>query len=354
MGKGAKAPPARDYGKEMTDSLNAQIRLAPDLYNAESQYRPLYTALDMQSLDTQLNGQKAGVGTRTVSKDGWTNARGEFVAGGKPATIPLTAEEMSQANGLNFIQRQKFLTGLVKRNEWKAGKKDVAENYDIPASRGLIDIYSNDIAPAYSRMENTARAASVAGDMDVMSRYGQQASDLIRRTSGNEGLLKTLNAQAQSELDAGASLDPSLRREVQQSIRAGQAARGFGMGVNDLASESYMTAMQAEQLRRARQGFGMQMVGMNQATGGDPFMALLGRQSSMPGAQAFGGNAQATSKGIGNVLFNPESQYAADINNQSYQARAAASAGNAANSSAMMGAGIGAVGALGGAAIIAF
>ena len=254
--------------------------------------------------------------------------------------------------GMSFLQRQKFMGQLITRNSWKAGKGNVTENYDIPASRGLIDIYSNDIAPAYSRMENTARAASVAGDMDVMSRYGQQASDLIRRTSGNEGLLKTLNAQAQSELDAGATLDPSLRREVQQSIRAGQAARGFGMGVNDMAAESYMTAMQAEQLRRARQGFGMQMVGMNQATGGDPFMALLGRQSSLPGAQAFGGNAQATSRGIGNVLFNPESQYAADINNQSYQQAAAMSAGNAANKSAMMGAGIGAAGAIGAGLIV--
>ena len=352
MGKGAKAPPARDYGKEMTDSLQAQIRLAPELYDAESKYRPLYSALDMQSLDTQLNGQKASVGTRTVSKDGWTNGSGQFVAGERPANTPITELEKSQMGGMRFHEKRKFMNGLIARNSWTAGKGNVTENYDIPASRGLIDVYSNDIAPAYSRMENTARAASVAGDMDVMSRYGQQASDLIRRTSGNEGLLKTLNAQAQSELDAGATLDPSLRREVQQSIRAGQAARGFGMGVNDMAAESYMTAMQAEQLRRARQGFGMQMVGLNQATGGDPFMALLGRQSSLPGAQAFGGNAQATSKGIGNVLFNPESQYSADINNQSYQAQAAASAGNAANKSAMMGAGIGAAGAIGAGLIV--
>ena len=349
MGKGAKAPPARDYSKEMTDSLQAQIRLAPELYAAESTYRPLYSALDMQSLDTQLNGQKASVGTRTVKKQGWRNSQtGEFITGNKPDRAyfdkGLAAAGRAASVGLWNKRRPK--------DPWESATQDVTEQYDIPAARGLIDIYSNDIAPAYSRMENTARAASVAGDMDVMSRYGQQASDLIRRTSGNEGLLKTLNAQAQSELDAGATLDPSLRREVQQSIRAGQAARGFGMGVNDMAAESYMTAMQAEQLRRARQGFGMQMVGMNQATGGDPFMALLGRQSSLPGAQAFGGNAQATSKGIGNVLFNPESQYAADINNQSYQQAAAMSAGNAANKSAMMGAGIGAAGAIGAGLIV--
>ena len=352
MGGSSKAPPARDYGKEMTDSLQAQVRLAPELYDAESKYRPLYSALDMQSLDAQLNGTAASTGTRNTTKQvaGFRNSRtGEWVEGSSAPSRAATR----QLKGYNHAGQPIY---DYSNDAWKASSisREGTETYNIPGQRGLIDVYSNDIAPAYSRMENTARAASVAGDMDVMSRYGQQASDLIRRTSGNEGLLKTLNAQAQSELDAGATLDPSLRREVQQSIRAGQAARGFGMGVNDMAAESYMTAMQAEQLRRARQGFGMQMVGMNQATGGDPFMALLGRQSSIPGAQAFGGNAQATSKGIGNVLFNPESQYSADINNQSYQAQAAASAGNAANKSAMMGAGIGAAGAIGGAVIVAF
>lgn len=350
MGKGGSAPPARDYSKEMTDTMQAQIRLAPELYDAESKYRPLYSALDMQSLNDSLNGTVASTGTRKTTKQvsGWRNSRtGEWVEGDTPPPfVPLTGRTDVTARAINSANNKAWQRSSITR--------DGTETYNIPGQRGLIDIYSNDIAPAYSKMENTARAASVAGDMDVMSRYGQQASDLIRRTSGNEGLLKTLNAQAQSELDAGATLDPSLRREVQQSIRAGQAARGFGMGVNDMAAESYMTAMQAEQLRRARQGFGMQMVGVNQVTGGDPFMALLGRQSSLPGAQAFGGNAQATSKSIGNVLFNPESQYAADINNQSYQAQAAASAGKAANNSAMMGAGIGAGGAIIGAGIIAF
>ena len=34
MGTKIKAPPARDYGKETRDTLQAQIDLAPDLYAA--------------------------------------------------------------------------------------------------------------------------------------------------------------------------------------------------------------------------------------------------------------------------------------------------------------------------------
>lgn len=42
-----KMPEQRSYASEMSDTLAAQIKLAPDLYAAESQYRPQYAQLDM-------------------------------------------------------------------------------------------------------------------------------------------------------------------------------------------------------------------------------------------------------------------------------------------------------------------
>lgn len=341
MGGSSKAPAPRDYSKEMTDSLQSQVRLAPELYQAEQQYRPLYTALDMQSLDETINGREASQAFRTVKEKGYRN-----VYTGEWSPTPGSTSSPGGANNASYLART---FGKRRPSHWAPAEREVQQEYTVPGHRGMVDIYENDIAPAYSRMENTAREASVAGDMAIIDQYGGRVGAAVRNASGNTNLLNSLNAQAQSELDAGATLDPSLRREVQQAIRSGQAARGFGYGRNDLASESYMTAMQAEQLRRARQQFGIQMVGVNQATSGDPFMALLGRQSTTQSANAFGGNAQATSKSIGSVLFNPESQYNSDLNNQAYQAAAANSAGNAANKSAMIGAGIGGVALIGAA-----
>lgn len=246
MGKGSSAPAPVSYAQQMSDSLETQVKLAPDLYKAQAEYQPKYAALDMQTL--------------------------------------------------------------------------------------------RDAVPEYGKIDAAARDASTATDIALIDKYGQRVSDSLRHTSGNEELLKTLNAQALDEVNAGATLDPSLRREVQQSVRAGQAARGFGYGRNDLASEAYLTAMQAEQLRRTRQQFGIQMVGVNQATGGDPFMALLGRQST-PNIQ----------QPQGATLFSPESQMNADLNNQAYQAKLSTNAANSANKSALIGAGIGGVALIGAA-----
>ena len=49
-----EAPPARDYGKEMSDTLESQINLAPDLYASEEKYRPQYANLERRIQLEQL------------------------------------------------------------------------------------------------------------------------------------------------------------------------------------------------------------------------------------------------------------------------------------------------------------
>lgn len=217
--------------------------------------------------------------------------------------------------------------------------------------RSLLDLYENELQPSLSRLEASDRDSRIAGEMGVMKRYAGGVTDTLREATGNKALLDELNSQALTELQSGASLDPSLRREIQQSIRGGQAARGMGYGMRDLADEATMTALQAEQLRRNRQGFAQSMVGMNQATGGDPFMAILGRPSQVFGAtQNVGNTAFGMSQSMGPKLFNPESQYSADIYNQNYQGQLAARTATASNKSAITGAAIGAIGSVAGGA----
>jgi hypothetical protein len=334
MGK-SKAPPPRDYYGETADTLNAQVNLAPKLYDVESQFSPLYTQLDLKNLDTMLTGTPASTTTQNVTADraGWYDASGKLVS-----------ENQKQFNGMGLNGRA--TVEIPDGYRWlNKGAVIGTRQVNAPAQRGMLDIYEQTLMPAYDRMTSNSQRAQLEGDMRAMQTYGPLVGQAMRQTQGNEELMAELNRQALSELQAGASLDPSLRREVQQNIRAGQAARGFGYGLNDLASEASLTAMQAEQLRRNRQGFAMGLAGLNQQVSGDPFMAVLGRPvASTALGQNSGQFATSMAKNLGPTIFNPESQYSADINNQAYQAQASINAAKAAGQGQMIGAGIGAVG----------
>jgi hypothetical protein len=95
-------------------------------------------------------------------------------------------------------------------------------------------------------------------------------------------------------------------------------------------------------LQQQRQQQALQGIAAQQGVYGDVFQQVLGRPS-----QAFGmtqgafGQAQGLSPG---QLFNPESQYAADIYGGNVQQQLAARTASAANQTALIGAGIGAVG----------
>jgi hypothetical protein len=49
-----EAPPPRDYGQETADTLESQIRLAPDLYASEERFRPQYANLERRIQLEQL------------------------------------------------------------------------------------------------------------------------------------------------------------------------------------------------------------------------------------------------------------------------------------------------------------
>jgi hypothetical protein len=146
------------------------------------------------------------------------------------------------------------------------------------------------------------------------------------------------------ELQAGASLDPSLANEVEQGVRAGQAARRFGFGAPDAVAEAFARGQRGVDLRNQRRQFAGNVVGINQATGGDPLMAILGRPSQTLG---MGQNIVGQGAGVmSGAQFNPESGYAADVFNTNYNAEAAANVSEANNLYGLLGAGIGAGGGI--------
>ena len=57
-----EAPPAPNYGQVTRDTLQAQVDVAPQQYQAESTYQPQYANLDLSTMNTLLNGGSGGPG----------------------------------------------------------------------------------------------------------------------------------------------------------------------------------------------------------------------------------------------------------------------------------------------------
>jgi hypothetical protein len=205
--------------------------------------------------------------------------------------------------------------------------------------------------PSFNRISATANRAQRESDIGDVEALGTRATEAWKQANPDQAqLMDMLNQQAQSELGSGAALDPALARQMSQSVRAGQAARGMGTGAADADVEGLVAGQGAEALRRARQGFAMDVVRANQATATDPFQAILGRPAQSWGAaQNALQQAGGASKLAGGASFDPWSAYASDLYNTNFNAEAAANIASGNAKTALAAAGIGAAGSAAGA-----
>lgn len=207
---------------------------------------------------------------------------------------------------------------------------------------GLLSTYENDVMPTFSRAANAERDARIAGEMQSIAQYAPGVTQTLREASGTAPLVAELNKQALADLQSGAGMSPSLANEVTQGVRAAQAARGFGFGTPDVLTEAYARGDRGRQLQNERRAFAGQVIGVDQATGGDPFLAILGRPSQN---MALGQNALAQGSAASpGQIFNPESGYAADLYNTNFNAKAAAKIAQGNADAAITAAGISAAG----------
>jgi len=203
--------------------------------------------------------------------------------------------------------------------------------------RGLLEMYSQYVNPAMSAMEQASDRSRRESDVADVEAYGGRATEaLLGSDPYKKKLSDELSRQAYEELQSGATLDPSLRREVQQGYRQAATARGMAYNPSSAAEESYFTGLQAEQLRRQRQAFAQNALSQRQQLTGDPFMQVLGRQGQAFGAgQGYGQQGMVMGQ-TAPRLFSPESQYAGDIAAGNYQGNLAARTASAQNKTALI------------------
>lgn len=332
--KGGSDPEPRDLYKETADELRAKVDLAPKILAAEQQYRPQYAALEMQQLEALLNGTQARSGVEDYQdiETGWRNKR----TGKWTKSLPNDP----YVNPDDFERASRSVTR--------------SRSVNMPAQRGLLSILEEDLMPASDRLTAGSLSRQRESEIADVERLGSRATAAYRAANPEQAALTAeLNRQAQEELEMGASLDPSLRRELAQSVRAGQAARGFGFGQNDLAEEALFTGTQAEQLRQSRKAFAMGVAGLNQATSMDPFLATLGRPGiNLAQSNQLLGGGHGIGRGAGPSLFGTSID-ANDVFNTNFNAASAAAISDRNNAAATQGAAIAGGAALAGSVAIA-
>jgi len=210
------------------------------------------------------------------------------------------------------------------------------------ATPELLKLYKEQIAPTMGEVEAISRSRSRAGDIADISTLGPQARAAIKAASPEQAALADkLTAQAQSGLNAGSRLTPEQQRQVEQQTRGSFAARGLAGSPTAGLQEAVRSQMSGAGMQQQRSQQAMGALGASQGVYGDVFQQVLGRPSQAFGAsQGFVGQAGGFNPG---QLFNPESQYAANLIGGNKQAELAARTASAANVTSMVGAGLSAL-----------
>jgi len=182
---------------------------------------------------------------------------------------------------------------------------------------GTLNSYENQISPALARVQTAQRGADLA---DV-ERYGSRSRQAILDSNPDTAkLLALLNTDAKTGMEMGGKLNPNDTRRISRVVANDYSRRGFTgrIPAADL-EEAMQMYSNSEAVRDSRRKFAGNVVGMNQAVVGDPFMQILGRSGTAIGAanNLFQqGQGQVSQAGAGNLYDPFKDAYSTMFHNQ--------------------------------------
>jgi hypothetical protein len=189
------APPPRDYGKETADTLEAQIRVAPDLYASEEEFRPAYANLERRIQLEQL-GIDPEMGLLEAFEDYIAPSLVRQERAGVQGDIdmlrelgPQLVEAQRAADPLAESLRQSVMTEALE--DMQAGGGMTAEEtrdtdqqaLAMAAQRGLVGQNVSD----YDRMRAKLlgdRGAKAQRMQNASAAYGMGAGDPLLALTG--------------------------------------------------------------------------------------------------------------------------------------------------------------------------
>jgi hypothetical protein len=208
-----------------------------------------------------------------------------------------------------------------------------------------------DIQPTLNTLQAQGNTAQRQADIADVGNLGTSAVAAYQSANpAQKALVDKLNASANAGLDAGYNLPSGMRRTVTQASRAASADRGLGNGPNAAYNETLANSQAAADFYGQNFNRATQVVGINQATTGDPFQLVTGRSSGASGLQLLGqGQSGAGSANThATTRLNPPSKYPGDIYGFNANAANASNIMGSQNDAALAAAGISAAGKVGG------
>lgn len=240
----------RDLYQEGTDTLNAQIDLAPDVFAAESTYRPQYANLDRQILYESLYGNGSdtpGYLDIMTGVQDWANARNATAnTYSRTSDIldvqnlgPAVIQEIKNANPELYANLDRF--DQLALND---GTSDLLGRLDtlgagLPgASRiGMLGVGEAEQLMLDRANTPLERMSYISGSNKVgnieasalLNSLNEQAT-AVGVNGGKSELLSTLEQQAMNELNSGSGLTALERRDIEQSVLSTANAQGRARG----------------------------------------------------------------------------------------------------------------------------
>jgi hypothetical protein len=222
------------------------------------------------------------------------------------------------------------------------------------SAQGLLGLYGNLYEPAQQMQSRYAN-----DQMAMLSGLGAQSTQaaLGSLDPTTRGIYETFGQQALTDLQAGTGLNAQETTQAQQAARAAGAARGVAFsrqGADLEILNTFNMGQRRLQQRQATAQTAYQMGANQQQVGLTGFLNPAFAASQQYSLSGLAGSASGMYADVGTSPFlQPESQYMANIRANRIQMETAIQAANAQRSGAIIGGALGAVGQIGGAAVLA-
>lgn len=270
------APSQVNFGQTTAADQAAQLALLPQELSAAQQYDPAFGAVQQQVNYNNLFGTPGGTTTTQVQTPtpGFINSRtGQFVAG--------TTNPGSVASGGSFQDGVRVGGTAANPGDWQPYTQitSTPQTSNTPATPGEL-AEAQQALPVINQLAAQANTTSRTATIADVNNLGPAALAALQNFDPAQTQLEnTLTGQAQSELAAGSNLTPSQVQQDQQYVRAGQAARGMGMGPTDVYTEAFSLGQAGQNQLQQRQSFAGNVVNQQSQLYGDPFLAITGQSS---------------------------------------------------------------------------
>ena len=271
-----QAAPARDYAQETSQTLQNQINLAPQLYQSEAQYQPLYNQLQLQNTQQALLGVPGG---QMGMLDIYRQALPQYGEISAAANTQQRAADIADVQGLGLQASQAFMAA----NPELAASLQQAQGFAGPQQNQYSNLLSQQLARQqpreniYAQQVGAAQmggpqqvgaaqignlpqvgaaqiggaqqvgAAQIGGPQQVYTQniragnigQGALGSSLYNQAlnAGPSRVSSALESAVMNQMSPDGSLTPAEMRQAEQQVRASYAARGMAMSPQAISAE---------------------------------------------------------------------------------------------------------------------